>query len=267
MGVDFMDGVASILREVSATVIEPKFSRLRDEDVREKAPGELVTVVDEEAERCLTGRLREVLPGVPVVGEEACALDGSLAVALNGERAWLLDPLDGTSNFVSGSGDWAVMAALVEDGGTIASWIWQPVHGCMYMAERGGGASRNGKQFRRLPAMHKEAHRLRGAVLTRFLDDRTTAVVRRNRCRFGEVSNGHRCAGVDYPLLAEGTVDFVLFWRTLPWDHAPGVLLVQEAGGCARRLDGTSYSPTEPKTGLLAAADAITWSRAHQILE
>jgi len=76
--------------------------------------------------------------------------------------------------------------------------------------------------------------------------------------RFGrEVSSlgpGRVCAGVDYPLTAEGEQDFVLFWRTLPWDHAPGALLVTEAGGVVAHTDGASYRPGIAREGLIAAS-------------
>jgi fructose-1,6-bisphosphatase/inositol monophosphatase family enzyme len=113
------DAVADLVREVSAEVIEPRFRLLTEGETRLKEPGEPVTVADEEAEALLTRRLGELLPGVPVVGEEACAADPALRAMLAGERAWLVDPLDGTANFIAGRPDWAVMVALVEYGETL----------------------------------------------------------------------------------------------------------------------------------------------------
>src|SRR5689334_15279464 len=101
------------MRETSATVLEPHFAALADLDVREKTPGEVVTAADEEAEAFLAPRLRAIVD-VPVVGEEGCAADPALRNALTGERAWLVDPLDGTANFASGSAEWAVMVALID---------------------------------------------------------------------------------------------------------------------------------------------------------
>ncbi|HVA06861.1 MAG TPA: inositol monophosphatase family protein [Acidimicrobiales bacterium] len=100
---------------------------------------------------------------------------------------------------------------------------------------------------------------MRGAVLTRFLDRDTSNSVAANRHRFGSVGDGRICAGVDYPALIEGDQEFVLYWRTLPWDHAPGALLLGEGGGVARRLDGTPYNPAQHTTGLLAASSQAAW--------
>ena len=132
------------MRETSAEVIEPRFAALSPADVRSKAAGELVTIADIEAEELLTRILTGLLPGALVVGEEACATDPRLLDGLGAAQAWLVDPLDGTANFVEGSDDWAVMVALCEEGRTVASWIWQPTSETMYTAEAGCGAARNG---------------------------------------------------------------------------------------------------------------------------
>ena len=132
----------------------------------------------------------------------------------------------------------------------------------MYTAEAGGGATRNGVAVTVTPRAQGPAG-LRGAVLSRFLPARVSAAVNYGRDRFGAVTAGRRCAGVDYPAVVDGGQDFVLFWRTLPWDHAPGALLLQEAGGVALRPDASFYRPTDTAEGLLAAADASTWDTVH----
>ena len=263
--VGLIERVALILQDVSAEVIEPRFRALADTDVWSKSPAEVVTVADQEAETLLTSRLGEVLAGVPIVGEEGCANTPALVDALEGERAWLVDPLDGTANFVNGSPDWAVMVALVDHGTTVAAWIWRPIERVMYLAERGAGATRNGARLHRPPAP-STARDLRGTVLGRFLDPPTAAAVARNTKRFREVTGGTGCAGVEYPSVLEGACDFVLFWRTLPWDHAPGALLAEEAGGTVRRLDRSAYRPAQTTTGLLIAAGDDAWDTAVQVL-
>jgi fructose-1,6-bisphosphatase/inositol monophosphatase family enzyme len=260
-----MDEVGRVLREVSAEVIEPRFEALRDGDVRFKSPGEIVTVADEESERLLTLRLGQLVPEAVIVGEEQFSSGPGLADALRHEQVWLVDPLDGTANFVAGSPEWAVMVALVRNGATCAAWIWQPVDGTMYQAERGAGATRNGRPVvGGRPAA--TAAELRGSVLTRFLDQTTRERVDRNRHRFAAITPGTSSAGIDYPLLVDGEQDFVMFWRTLPWDHAPGALLVEESGGWARRLDGNEYAPRQTSSGLLAAASPAAWQEVRDAL-
>lgn len=246
-----IERVTELLREVGRDVVLPRHRQLRSGEVEEKAPGDLVTVVDHEAER----RITAALDGL-VVGEEAVAADPSLLDALpTADRCWLVDPLDGTHNFVEGGDDFAVMVALVERGDTVASWIHRPLDDVTYVAERGSGAWRDGT---RLTLPQPETGKVE--ALTRYLptDLREEVLTRLPQ----DVGPGHRCAGVDYPLVAEGRRDWVLFWRTLPWDHAPGALLVTEAGGAAHHPDGTPYRPGDAKPGLLVARDAETAAAA-----
>jgi fructose-1,6-bisphosphatase/inositol monophosphatase family enzyme len=85
--------------------------------------------------------------------------------------------------------------------------------------------------------------------------------------RVAELSSGTGCAGADYPAIVTGIRDFTLYWRTLPWDHAPGVLFIREAGGAARRLDGSPYRPAQHHLpGLLVARNIATWHQALAVL-
>lgn len=260
-----IDAVTKILREAAETVVLPRFRTLREDEVSEKSPGEIVTVADREAEEQISLRLRDLLD-VPVVGEEATAADPELVRALRREpAAWLVDPVDGTRNFARGSTAFAVMAALVREGRTVASWILHPIEGTVYAAELGSGAWRDGTRLHREPGPAEPA-RMRGAVLSRFLAPSQQEHVASVTSEFAELGSGAYCAGVDYPRLAEGELDFVLFNRTLPWDHAPGGLLLTEAGGVALRLDGAPYRPDDERVGLLNAADEKTWQTVRSLL-
>ena len=258
-----VDAVTALVRQVAADVVLPRHRQLLEGDVQEKSPGELVTVADREAEALLTDGLSALLPGVPVVGEEATAADPSVYDRLRDAGAvWLVDPLDGTSNFVAGSPDFAVMVALVVAGRTVAGWVHQPLADRTWVAERGAGAFRDGERLR----LTARTGPLRGAVLTRVLPQDLRDRLQDRAAELGEVGPGRLCAGVDYPLVAEGAQDFVLFWRTLAWDHAPGALLVEEAGGKVGRLDGEPYLPTSSRPGLLVAADDQVYSRVRSAL-
>ncbi|MGW4893994.1 inositol monophosphatase family protein [Kitasatospora sp. NPDC004240] len=263
-----MDRVAEILAETADEVVLPRFRSLATGEVMEKAPGEVVTIADREAEVIISRRLRELLP-VPVVGEEAVAADPALARALHAEpAAWLVDPVDGTSNFIAGKADFAVMCSLVRAGETVASWIWQPVGRTSYTAELGAGAWRDGHRLTRTPAPAAPGS-WRCSLKSRFLDaDEHARLQRAAADAFGRVTPGRSAAGIEYPDLADGATDVILYWRTLPWDHAPGSLLVTEAGGVSARLDGTPYRPEAPggEDGLLVAADPETWERARAVL-
>jgi fructose-1,6-bisphosphatase/inositol monophosphatase family enzyme len=104
-------------------------------------------------------------------------------------------------------------------------------------------------------------------VLRRFLDAAMLARIDANAVRFAAVTSGRMCTGTEYPAIIEDQQDFALFWRTLPWDHAPPVLLLTEAGGTARRPDGSTYHPSDTRAGLLVAASDDVWVRAVRLLD
>jgi fructose-1,6-bisphosphatase/inositol monophosphatase family enzyme len=252
-----LDAVAALVRQVAAEVHVPLFA---DGVVgEEKSPGERVCRVDREAEQHLVGGLAEITPGVQVIGEEAASEDPSLLHALSGDRpVWLVDPLDGTGHFLDGSPDHAIMLALVHIGRPVCAVVHQPQHGRTYLAEAGSGTWRDGVRLQREPADPDARDRLRGAVLRRFLDADALRAVEAAEHSFGDLTPRSTCAGIEYPRIVDGGADFLLFWRTLPWDHAAGALLLTEAGGVAIRTDGTSYRADDDRCGLLAAADADT---------
>jgi fructose-1,6-bisphosphatase/inositol monophosphatase family enzyme len=200
-----------------------------------------------------------------VVGEEACAANPALMDGLDEGDVWLVDPLDGTSNFIAGTTEFAVMAALLRQGRTVASWMLRPVGGQLAVASLGEGAFIDDVRIRTGTA-GPAPEACRGAVLTRFLPDPLKEQVRANAHRFSEILPGTKCAGVDYPAIATGAQHFAMFWRLLPWDHAPGVLFLQEAGGHVARLDGAGYRPADQRPGLLAATNRDVWEAVKEAL-
>jgi len=258
-----MSEVPELLREAAASFVLPVFGRA-EAGAEEKAPGEWVTVADRAAEEFLTPRLAALVPGSVVVGEERAAADPAILGHLGAAgTAWLLDPVDGTANFAAGTGPFAMMAALLRQGEIIASWILDPLSGRLAAAQRGAGAWIDGQRITASQTASPDAE-LRGAVLRRFLPREVTTRVAAAEARFKELSAGSGCAGADYPAIVTGERDFTLYWRALPWDHAPGALLAAESGATARRPDGSPYRPADhARPGLLVARNAATWQQAR----
>jgi len=252
--------VEALLARAARELVVPRFRQLKQADVEEKSPGEVVTIVDREVEALLAPALRALLPGSRVVGEEACALQPDLLCGLDVGDVWLVDPLDGTGNFIAGRPEIAIMVALLREGETVAAWMLRPMDGTMYMAQRGAGAWRQGRRVQVQRQVGAAA--LRGIVKTRFLPAPLKSSVVERCAALRELQSGANCTAVDYPDIVAGRSDFALYWRTLPWDHAPGVLFLQEAGGHVARLDGSPYRPADPGEGLLAAADHAVWTSA-----
>ena len=144
-----IEKVTAILREVAAEEVLPRFRALAEHEVRAKDSGELVTVADLAAERQITRRLRDLLPGSQVVGEEATAEEPALLDKFTQEDDWIwvIDPIDGTANFARGKPVFALMVGLVRRGETRAAWILDPIGPRCATAERGAGAWLDGARL------------------------------------------------------------------------------------------------------------------------
>jgi fructose-1,6-bisphosphatase/inositol monophosphatase family enzyme len=133
------------------------------------------------------------------------------------------------------------------------------------MAERGSGSWCGGERLQ-IRTDRREPGELRGAVLARFLTGDEDERMTRRYATFEAVSGGYHCAGYEYPAIIAGHQEFALFQRLMPWDHAPGALLLTEAGGVANHPDGRPFRPDPHRRGLLLAANDDVWHTVRAIL-
>ena len=229
------DAVLDMMKQVAAEVINPRFRALADHEVIEKdGPGDLVTIADREAEDAITAQLTAAYPGCVVVGEEASFINPLLIDHVGtAEHAFLVDPIDGTKNFTEGKVEHAVMVAELKHGVTTRSWILQPAMGHSYVAELGAP--------------------VQGVPQGRTSRQRLLRADTGGQLAF---SMSKWCCGVDYPDIATGDNDFLLYVNNKPWDHAPGALLVAEAGGGVFSWTGSPYHAGSNERGLLAVGHA-----------
>jgi fructose-1,6-bisphosphatase/inositol monophosphatase family enzyme len=260
-----IDKITRLIESVAAEEVLPRFRALADKDIRRKHGGEVVTVADEVTEARLTAALSDLLPGSLVVGEEAAARDPAVIGRLSGlEPVWVIDPVDGTSNFAQGIGIFAVMLAFVREGRIRAAWIHEPLAGRTAVAETGEGAWMAGRRLR--VATPKAPAEMRGPLYGGAFGAPALIELLRVRRDRVQALKSRRCAGAEYLSLASGEIDFALFTKLAPWDHAPGVLIQWEAGGMASMLNGQPFDPVKPVEGLLLAPDEPSWRALHETL-
>ncbi|HLZ79824.1 MAG TPA: inositol monophosphatase family protein [Sphingomonas sp.] len=255
--------VDGLMRRIGRDVLMAHFQKLDAGDIEEKAPDDYVTIADKQSEAQLIEGLTALIAGSHVVGEEGVAADPALVAEATQGTAWIVDPLDGTGNFAAGRTPFAIMVALAESGVVQAGWILDPVTRRMCHAVLGGGAFIDN---RRIEARPTGAAQPIGALATRFLPAEVRAqVIDRAEGHVSIVDIPH-CAGEQYPRLVLGTNDLALFWRAMPWDHAPGALFLEEAGGRIARIDGKPYRLGDDRPGLLAAASPRLWDETAEQL-
>jgi fructose-1,6-bisphosphatase/inositol monophosphatase family enzyme len=257
--------VAELMRETAAGELLPRFRALDKEDIRLKGPGDVVTVADVASEHRLAAGLAKILPGVPVVGEEAVEQDPGLVdlIGRPGEACWIVDPLDGTANFAAGKDRFAMIVCLVQDRMAVGGWILDLPRGRMAMALKEQGVTLDGME---MPAT-RPARPPIGFVGYKVRKEFDRQLPPARRGTLGRVSTLN-CAGAEYHEILSGQADFNLYRRTKPWDHAAGTLMLREAGGEAVRFDGQPYAPAQPiNAGLIAAIRPQTLAEVRALFE
>ena len=259
------NAVADIVKRICAEEMLPRFRRLADHEIREKSPGDPVTVVDEACEARLTDALTGLLPGSLVVGEEGTAADPSLLGRIAGdEPVWIIDPLDGTRNFSRGIDRFASIVALSVGGQTVFGCIHDPVRGITGLVERGQGAWIGDRRLAVGQAVPADRTSM---IVTESMwpRDRRPALERLKRV-FGN-RRGFACAGLEYLHLADGASDIAVPAKLMPWDHAAGVLMYLEAGGHPGMSDNTAYVPTRTEGVLILAPNPSVWRQVADLLD
>jgi len=255
--------VVQLLRLAAQQEIMPRFRRLTADQVRTKSgPTDLVTEADEGAERLISAGLERLFPECVVIGEEATAANPALLDRLSGaELAFVVDPIDGTSNYCAGLPLFGCMAAAVVRGVVVASAILDPVCEDTAVALRGEGAWLEAPDGSRTPLRVAEPatpERMTGCISWRYMSESLRGAVTRNMVKLAGVSD-YRCAAHEYRMLAGGHCDYLVFNRMMPWDHLPGWLLHQEAGGYSAHFDGSPYRPHDRTGGLVCTADRASF--------
>jgi myo-inositol-1(or 4)-monophosphatase len=227
------------------------FGELEKLQVSLKGPANFVTAADRRAEETLREELAQARPGYGFLGEEGGAHEGS-----DKSHRWIVDPLDGTMNFLHGIPHFAISIGLEREGTIVAGVVYNPVNDELFTAERGKGAFLNDQRLR-----VAARRRLADAVVACALPHPgrgDVALARSEHLAVQEKVSGLRrfgAAALDLAWVAAGRLD--AYWERglSPWDMAAGIALVREAGGFVTDLDGRE--DMIKSGGIIAGTDAI----------
>lgn len=250
-----------IVQEAGAIALQ-YHGGLKKNDVEFKSEVDLVTKADREIEAYIAGQLKQQFPAVRFVGEESSAE----ADYTQGE-VFVLDPIDGTTNFVHGLPYFAISLAYMHDGQVEAGIVYAPVLNAMYAAQRGKGAVLNGQSIQASSADQL----VNSIAVTGFIN-------LRNRKKPDNIATFARAAyevrsvlrlgsaAIDLCFVADGKID--VFWEhgLNVWDVAAGSLIVQEAGGVVTAMDGSTHY-LSGQQGILAAGPQLHAAAQNLISE
>lgn len=250
------NAVRAIMLDAAQRAVLPHYQRLAAHEISAKAADDAVTIADVESEAILAEALARLLPEAAIVGEEAVHANPALSHRLGDALCWIIDPIDGTNNYAAGRPPFGILVALAQAGEPIGGWILDPLTGRFCSAERGQGAQIDGEPIRARTTGETPPI---AAISLLFADPARRASLQAHIAPHYRVVEIPRCAAEQYPRLVLGINDLSIFERTLAWDHAAGVLCLNEAGGKAARLDGSAYRVDDQRKGLIAAANAELW--------
>lgn len=258
-----LDEVNALLHSVAQTEILPRFGRLTSKEVSKKsADNDLVTAADLATEAALTQGLHQLAPEAVIIGEEAVFTRPDLLDAIDqAELAFIIDPIDGTWNFAHGMPLFGSIIAATMKGETFAAWIHYPLIGETLVAERGAGAFRldaSGSSSPCRVTTRNKLDKMTGFLALPTFDQHDRALIAEQLPRFGNVTS-YFCSAYEYRMLVTGANDFGLNGLMMPWDHAAGQLLHQEAGGYSALCDNTPYRPGLSKGPLLLSQCSESW--------
>jgi myo-inositol-1(or 4)-monophosphatase len=244
-----LETVSKLVVECAQAEILPLF---RDSDFSIKCDGSIVTQADTAMQARMQEGLARHWPQIALLGEEMPAAEQARQFAQSSEGVWVLDPLDGTSNFAAGIPFFSVSLALIRDDAVQLGVVYDPVRNEVFAAVKGGGASLNGRALRapnaRLPLDKSigliDFKRLQGPLAQRLAGQPPYASQR----SFGSVA-------LDWCWIAAGRGHVYLHGKQKLWDFAAGWLILEEAGGRSCTLEGEPVFTMElaPRSAVAAS--------------
>ncbi|MES1990532.1 MAG: inositol monophosphatase family protein [Pseudomonadota bacterium] len=218
----------------AARGLQRDFGEVENLQVSMKGPGDFVSAADKKAEKVLFEELSKARPGYGFLMEESGAVEGA-----DKSHRWIIDPLDGTTNFLHGIPHFAISLGLERDGQIVAGVIYNPVTDELYLAEKGQGAFLNDRRLR-VSARRELTQSVIGCGIPHIGRPGHDIFLKEERAVMMNVSGLRRmgAASLDLAYVAAGRFDG--FWEAAlsPWDMAAGIVIIREAGGTVSSIEG-----------------------------
>jgi len=262
MNKDGIERIAKVIAEISQSESLAKYKQLKPEDITKKSLEEYVTSVDLNIQKRLIKYLKSVDSESIFLSEEIAFDKNKFQQLLNksfDKPLWVIDPLDGTQNFIKGIPNFTTAVALVVNGAVIAAWIHSPIKKETICAKKDDGAwiVESRKRLTISPSKNTDNPKkvdLNSAIENCFRDD-------------FKITKLHS-RSASYIELAKNVLHAAIFTKELqPWDHLPGTFIHREAGGYNAMLSGNPYSMTKNERILIMAPNKKTWKKLRDKLD
>ena len=254
-----IETLQTILKAAAIEELLPRFARVERQLKRD---GSIVTEADTAMQQRVLEALRENWPQIPLLGEEMGAEQQQALLAGSESGLWLLDPLDGTSNFASGIPYFCVSLALMRDGEVVLGIVYDPVRDECFCAEQGKGAMLNGSPLL-VPASLPPISHAMGLVDFKRLSPALASRLATEPPYSSQRSFGS--GALDWCMIATGRCQLYLHGGQKLWDYAAGQLILAEAGGHSSTLEGDRVlqAALVPRSVAAAAGKELHAEWAH----
>ena len=266
---DILEYITSILIDVNDQVILYYFNKLSLDDIDTKTSSDdFVTVADKKSENFITKKLCNFLCITKIIGEESAFIDEeNYLYLLNEPLLWVIDPIDGTKNYINGNENFCSMISLVKHSLPIASFIYKPLDRELIYAFKGIGAYKldiHTKVSSKLKIETNKSSEITGSGGTKGIPEVFRKSILNNlRTNTKRLFIGS--AGIETTMLANNKIQFIFHGRVTPWDHSPLDLIIKEAGGCVYMSRSKEEFNIKSKGPILAAASNNIWNHIREI--
>ncbi|MTH52576.1 inositol monophosphatase [Bacillus mangrovi] len=215
-------------------------------------PNDLVTNMDKETEQFFISKIKEMYPEHRILGEEGFGHDVKDTEGI----IWIIDPIDGTMNFVHQQRNFAISIGIYENGTGMVGLIYDVVHDELYHAKKGEGAYMDETPLQKLDR-REVSESIIGINATWVTENRRIdPAVLAPLVRSARGTRSYGSAALEFAYVASGRLDCYITMRLAPWDFAAGLILLEEVGGKATTMDGEPIN-TIGKNSILAARDGL----------
>lgn len=246
------DDIEGLIRKVGDECILTHFRKISETDISYKeSDTDPVTVTDREAEKLLREGLLNIIPDSFFIGEELYATDKNILSYLkqNNKPVWVVDPIDGTDNFIKGKSGFGIMVCLIVGGEIIASWLYEVTLKCMTAYYAPKFIYENGVEIFPKLSLNRPLSGLIGKKLHKF------TAVQKIQAESSNIILGpaQEPSIISYHQMLCGSIDFLIFKVTYPWDHLPGIAILKACGAVVSRWSGEPFSFLDVHEGLIIA--------------
>ncbi len=261
--------IMNLLINVNKNIILRYHKNLKSEDISTKTSNDdFVSIADRKSEEIITKQLKGFLNVSDILGEETAFLDKQYDRYLEKSLLWVVDPIDGTKNYINGKENFCSMISLVSYMFPIATFIYYPLKNIFVYAFKNYGAflvDTNNKISTKLLVKPSKISKIIGSGGSKGIPENYRQSILYNlKTSTQRLFIGS--AGIETIMLAKNEIQFIFHGRVTPWDHSPMDLIIKEAGGCVYMAINKSRFNIKSKGSILAASNVQVWNNIRNLI-